>query len=152
LKNYNPFQNLDLTVPDAYREDINRYSQTQTDALTRISIEHAPFPRYVDAWYLAFCLGARSGKPEKVVKPHRFVHAEIIRESHRIDQIELVAIAWSGDPWIINRPSEVISLANEFAASGLRDLMQILTEGTGTALWNLTDHLSEVLATTSSTP
>jgi hypothetical protein len=143
---YNPFQNLELRIPEVYREDVNRFCQTQPDALVRTSPDDNPFPRYVDLWFLAVCLGARKGRRTPVEKPHRFITGEILsRDPYRIELLELLAISFTGDPWVIDKPSEVIELANELAATGLPELLAMLTSGPAKPVWNLTDALLETV-------
>jgi len=142
---YNPFQNLELRIAEAYREEVNRFCQTQPDALTKTSPDDSPFHRYVDLWFLAVCLGARKGKRTKIDKPHRFITGEIlVNDSWRIELLEFVAISLTDDPWIIDKPREIMDLANELAATGLPDVLSMLTEGGGKPIWNLTDQLLDL--------
>lgn len=139
---YNPFQNLELRIPQSYREEVNRFCQTQPDALSKTSPDDSPFQRYVDLWFLAVCLGARKGKRTKIDKPHRFITGEIlVRDPWRIELLEMLAISLTDNPWIIEKPGDVIDLANELAATGLPDVLSMLTDGGGKPLWNLTDRL-----------
>lgn len=143
---YNPFQSQELRIPEAYREEVNRYCQSQTDALARTTPDESPFQRYVDLWFLAVCLGARKGKRTKVEKPHRFIMGEILsKDPHRIELLELIAISFSGDPWIIDKPVSVIELANELAATGLPEVLGLLGDGSAKPIWNLTDGLLELV-------
>ena len=142
---YNPFQNLELRIPEAYREEVDRYCQTQPAGGARPSPDESPFPRIVDLWFVAVCLGAREGRPVPVEKPHRFITGEILsRDAYRIDIIELAAIAVSGDPWIIDKPAMVMDLANSLAAAALPKLLELLSTGNAKPIWNLTDNLLEL--------
>lgn len=142
---YNPFQNLELRIPEAYREEVNRFCQTQPDVLTKTSPDDSPFQRYVDLWFLAVCLGARKGKRTKIDKPHRFITGEIlVRDPWRIELLELLAISLTDNPWIIEKPSDVVDLANELAATGLPEVLSMLTDGGGKPVWNLTDRLLDL--------
>ena len=59
---YNPFQNLELRIPEAYREEVDRFCQTQPGGGRRPPPDDSPFERQIDIWFLAVCLGARKGK------------------------------------------------------------------------------------------
>ena len=59
---YNPFQTADLRIPESYREEVSRYCQGPTQEGRKTWLGEAPFPRIVDMWFLALCLGAKQGK------------------------------------------------------------------------------------------
>lgn len=142
---YNPFQNLELRIPEAYREEVDRFCQTQPGGGSRPSPDDSPFERQIDIWFLAVCLGARKGKRTEVIKPHRFITGELIsRDPYRVELLELLAISFTKDPWIIEEPSKIIDLANELAATGLPEVIGMLNEGNAKPIWNLTDSLTEI--------
>jgi hypothetical protein len=59
-RDYNPFANLDLHIPVAYRDEVKRFTTTQGgDGDT--SVESSPFVRYVDLWAAAVAVGAQMG-------------------------------------------------------------------------------------------
>ncbi len=143
---YNPFQNLELRVPEAYRFDVDRFCQTQPAGGARPSPDHSPFERQVDFWFLAICLGARKGKRTPLQQPHKFATGEILsRDPYRIELLELLAISFLRDPWAIEEPRKVIDLANELAATGIPELVTMLTDGNAQPIWNLTDQMIELL-------
>ncbi len=143
---YNPFQNLELRIPEAYRTEVDRYCQSQPGGGSRPSPDDSPFPRQVDLWFLAVCVGAIAGRPIPVEKPHRFINGEILsRDPFRIDLLELTAIAVKEDPWIIDKPADVMELANSLAASALPRVLEMLSTGNSKPIWNLTESLLESL-------
>lgn len=142
----NPFQNLELRIPEEMREDVDLFCQTQPSGGTKPSPDDSPFERQLDIWFLAVCLGANAKKRTKLTKHHRFITGEILsRDPYRIELLELLAIAYSNDPWILQRPSEMIEMANEFAASGFQRLFNLLKEGNAKPIWNLTDGLIDLI-------
>ena len=144
---YNPFQNLELRIPESYRDEVNRYCQTQPDALTKASPDDSPFQRYVDFWFVAVCLGARRGIRTKLEKPHKFITGEILsRDPHRIHLLELLAVSFTDNAFIIENPSDVIDIANELAATGIPELLSMLRGGSAKPIWNLSDQLMECFA------
>ena len=141
----NAFQNLELRVPEAYREEIDRFCQTQPGGGAKPSPDDSPFERQVDIWFLAVCIGARKRKRTKLIKPHRFIWGDILsRDPFRIELLELLAISYTNDPWILEKPSEIMDLVNELAATGLPEVIDMLKGGNAKPIWNLTDNLTEL--------
>jgi len=146
----NPFQNLELKIPEIYHEEVDRFCQTQPGGGTRPSPDDSPFERQVDIWFLAVCLGARKGKRTQG-KLRRFIWGDILsRDPFRIELLELVAISYTNDPWILEKPSGIMDLANELAATGLPEVIDMLKGGNAKPIWNLTDNLTELFPLTQS--
>ena len=144
----NPFQNLELRIPEAYRDEVDRFCQTQPGGGTRPPPDDSPFERQIDIWFLAVCIGARKGKRTQI-KSYRFITGELLsRDPYRIESLELLAVSYTDDPWILERPSEIMDLANELAATGLAEIIDMLKDGSAKPIWNLTDNLTELLPTT----
>lgn len=146
----NPFQNLELKIPEFHREEVDRFCQTQPGGGARPSPDDSPFERQIDIWFLAVCVGARKGRRTKIKDKdaHRFMTGEILsRDPYRIELLELLAISHANDPWILERPSEIIELANELAATGLPEVIDMLQSGNAKPIWNLTDSIIELLPT-----
>ena len=147
----NPFQNLELRIPEAYRDEVDRFCQTQPGGGARPSPDDSPFERQIDIWFLAVCIGARKGKRTQLVKPHRFIWGDILsRDPFRIELLELLTISYTNDPWILEKPSEMMDLANELAAAGLPEVVDMLKAGNAKPIWNLTDNLTELFPATQS--
>ena len=147
----NPFQNLELRIPEAYRDEVDRFCQTQPGGGTRPPPDDSPFERQIDIWFLAVCIGARKGKRTQVIKPHRFITGELLsRDPYRIELLELVAVSYTDDPWILEKPSEIMDLANELAATGLAEIIDMLKGGSAKPIWNLTDSLVDLMPARSS--
>jgi len=86
----NPFQNLELRIPEAYRDEVDRFCQTQPGGGTRPPPDDSPFERQIDIWFLAVCIGARKGKRTQLIRPHRFITGELLsRDPYRIESLEL---------------------------------------------------------------
>jgi len=147
----NPFQNLELRIPEAYRDEVDRFCQTQPGGGTRPPPDDSPFERQIDIWFLAVCIGARKGKRTQVIKPHRFITGELLsRDPYRIESLELLAVSYTDDPWILEKSSEIIDLANELAATGLAEIIDMLKGGSAKPIWNLTDSLVDLMPARSS--
>lgn len=141
----NPFQNLELRIPEAYRDKVDRFCQTQPGGGAKPSPDDSPFERHIDIWFLALCIGARRGKRTQIIKPHRFITGELLsRDPYRIELLELLAVSYTNDPWILEKPSEIMDLANELAATGLPEVIDMLEGGNAKPIWNLTDSLTDL--------
>ena len=146
MQYYNPFSNLELRIPEIYKDKIDSYCQTQPSGGRRPSPDDSPFKRQVDFWFLAVCLGAKRGSRTNNQKWHKFITGEILsREPERIVLLELLAISVTNDPWIVGKPNEVIQLANELAATGIPEVISMLERGNSKSIWNLTDNILELV-------
>ena len=141
---YNPFQTAELRIPESLREDVSRYCQGPTQEGRKTGLGQAPFPRMVDMWFLALCLGAKNRKREDLggVKMHKFMDGTVLgSDPWRIDALMLLAITLTGDTTIVAEPARIINLANEYAAGGLPDVIDMLKDGDADAIYNLSDNL-----------
>jgi hypothetical protein len=147
---YNPFASGELVYPSAYRGQVDLFSQTQAGGGVKPSPDDSPFPRVVDLWFLALCLGVRGRKRVKVDSPHKFITGDILnRDPWRIELLEFIAISESGSGDSVGQPNDTIALANEYAAGGMPELFDMLTSGPGKPLWNLTDSFVEEIGASS---
>ena len=145
---YNPFQMADLRIPESYREEVSRYCQGPTQEGRKTGLGEAPFPRMVDMWFLALCLGAKQGKKEDLsgLKMHKFMDGTVLSsDPWRIDALMLLAIALTDNTEIVAEPGKIINLANEYAAAGLPDVIDMLKDGDADAIYNLSDNLEAVI-------
>lgn len=148
-RDFNPFANLDLHFPAAYREDVKRFTTSQGgDGDT--SIESTPFVRYVDLWAAAAAVGAQEGnfvnldgKDEK----HRFITGSVLQgELDRIEFLFLLAISHTGDPFVVKDPRQVLDIAEAYVAGGLPIVMEWLDGGgVQSPILNLTKKLMKFL-------
>ncbi len=145
---YNPFQNLELKIPKAYNEMFQDYCQTQPAGGAKPSAEDSPFERQIDMWFLAICLGAqKDGDLSPINDPRKFITGEMLSsDPQRVDLLQLLAISYTQDPWIIDSPKNVMALANDLAAAGLPELIEMLKDGNAKPIWNLTDRIMDLLS------
>ena len=119
LAGYNPFANIDLHVPNAYRELVTEL-QTNDDSGDEQDI--APFRRMVDVWFYAMCLGVKNEICTQLPADsyHRFHTGQVLQNNMTIIEFLLCnAIAHTGDPFIIEDAREVIAIADGYVAGGL---------------------------------
>jgi hypothetical protein len=139
---YNPFQGKDLKFPKKYKDKVEGYCQTRPSGGKKPSIEESPFRRQVDLWYLAICIGVCNDKKKSDVQSYRFITGEVLANNpEKIENLELIAIANSHDPYIIGRPNDLVELMNDYAAAGIEILFNVLNSGSSRPLWNLCDYL-----------
>jgi len=147
-RDYNPFANLDLHIPAAYREEVKRFTTTQGgDGDT--SVEWSPFVRYVDLWAAAVAVGAEMGVyvtlDDKDSK-HRFIQGSVLQgDLTRIEFLQLLAIGHTGDPYVVKDSRKVIEIAEAYAAGGLPVLMEWMSGGVQTPMVGLTKQLIRFL-------
>ncbi len=154
-RDYNPFANLDLHIPSVYRDEVKRYTTTQGgDGDT--SVESSPFMRYVDLWAAAVAVGAQVGAHvslgERDAK-HRFIQGSVLQgDLTRIEFLQLLAIGYTRDPYVVKNSRKVIEIAEAYAAGGLPILMEWLDGGVQTPMASLTKQLIRFLNESSPPP
>jgi hypothetical protein len=135
---YNPFQAMELRLPSSYRDEISRYCQGATQDGRGTGLGDAPFPRIVDMWFLALCLAARAGKKETDLpadKTYKFMEGTVLSsDPWRIDMLMMLAVSMTGETEIVAQPRQVINLANQLAAAGMPDVIDMLRKGDSFAI------------------
>ncbi len=151
LKDYNPFTQLELRLPDAYRDEVTKYSRTFADTGSSSKAEDSPFERYVDLWMASICVAVAEGREVVVptaTKTWRFEYGSRLQgQTAWIDLLQLLAITHFQDPLVVADARKVIDLANVFAATGLPVVLQMLTDGHDRPLWNLSMRMMELILT-----
>jgi hypothetical protein len=151
LKDYNPFTQLELRLPDAFRDEVAKYSRTFTDTGSSSKAEDSPFERYVDLWMASICVAVAEGREVEVptaTRTWRFEYGSRLQgQTSWIDLLQLLAIAHFQNPLVVADARKVIDLANAFAATGLPVVLQMLTDGHDRPLWNLSMRMMELVLT-----
>ena len=147
-RDYNPFANLDLHIPVAFRDHVKRYTTTQGgDGDT--SMESTPFKRYVDLWAAAVAVGAQEGvflSIDDKDSRHRFIQGSVLQgDLARIEFLQLLAIGHTGDPYVVKDSRKVVEIADAYAAGGLPILVKWLEDGIQTPMVSLTKNLIRFL-------
>ncbi len=150
-RDFNPFAPLSIHIPGAYREDLNLYSTTfATTGGRRKSIEEAPFTRYIDFWLLAAAVGAsqRQFMPFDAADRYDFITGVVFqRDLAAIEFLLLIAIAHTGDPFVVADPRKVLNIAEGYAAGGIPLVKDMMEAGHLPALQNLARGLVKMLST-----
>lgn len=150
MSGYNPFINIDLRFPTAFFEDVKRYCQTRPEG-GRADPTQSPFPRYVDFWFLAVCVGAAQSTklPDEPAGGWRgFITGSegLGSDGWRIDLLELLAIAAKDDAAVVGEPREVLDVANRYAAAGVPQVLEWLKSGQSDPIDNVLDRLRQRFA------
>ena len=144
----NPFAGLDVMVPEDYRKHFDSYVQRREGKAARP--EHQPFARNVDMWFAAICIAVRKGlKPQGATgKSYKAAEGVVIgSDEWRPIALTLLAIAEADDASIVDRPGEMLRIANGYAVAGLPELLEILeTRGGDTALDYLSESIEKMLS------
>lgn len=137
-------QNQDLRIPSSELENVRRFTMTRKGEDGARDPDQRPFGRYVDLWWAALCIGAQENRRTKATEWHTFVRAGEVLPSNpwRIFHLQLLGLGFTGSTEILRRPGELISLANELAATGLPMLIEEMV-GKGIPIWAVTDFLRD---------
>ncbi len=147
MSTYNPFINIDLRLPNAFFEEVKRYCQTRPEG-GKADPTQSPFPRYVDFWFLAVCVGsAQTTKlPDEPAGGWRgFITGSegLGSDGWRVDLLELLAIAAKDDAAIVGEPRQVLDVANRYAAAGVPQVLEWLKSGQSDPIDNVLDRLRQ---------
>lgn len=135
----NPYVNLQLRIPEREWEAVRRFTTTfRPEGGSGPDIDQSPFNRYVDLWWAALIVGIREGRRSTPSEWHDFTPAVVFNQDPwRIRQLELLALAEVGNTDVLDDPGKVISIANEYAASGIGILIDQMT-GQTEPIWAAT--------------
>ena len=137
----NPFAGADIMVPDECREHFDAFVQKKEGKAAQPV--HQPFGRNIDMWFFAICLAVKKGLRPATYSGKTYKAAEGVvlnSDSWRPTVLSLLAIGETNDVSVVERPGDMLRIANGYALAGLPELLSLLAERDGdTAL----DYLSE---------
>ena len=141
----NPYVNIQLKIPEHEWEAVRRFTTTfRSEDGQKPDIDRSPFDRYVDLWWAALCLGVREAKRTTPPRWHDFITGSVLNQDPwRIRHLELIALAEEG-PTVLEDPGKVISIANEYACTGIGKLIDAMT-GQYEPIWTLTSLLRSLV-------
>ena len=142
---YNPFQGMDISVPEEYRDTFARYCRTGG----RSNIDDSPFPRMVDLWFLSICIAVRLDmEPVDIGKSvtYKIIEGSIFgNDPLRIHALMLIAIKKVGNIQIVSKPRQVMALANGLSVAGLPKVVEMLKDGDAEPIWNISDAIDYLI-------
>ena len=143
----NPFAGADIMIPDEYREHFDSYVQKKEGKAAQPV--HQPFARNIDMWFFAICLAVKKGLKAEPHSGKSYKAAEGVvlnSDPWRPTALTLLAIGDTEDITIVDRPGDMLRIANGYALAGLPALLTVLNEREGdTALDYLSETVEELL-------
>ncbi len=137
-------QNQYLRFPLKHYENVRNFTMTKHSERAK-NRDNIPFDRYVDIWWLAMCIGVQEGRRTTFEKSnwHQFGLAGELLPSNpwRIFQLKLLAVGITGNTEVLLKPGQLISIANEYAATGFPILIDVLL-GSKVPIWAMTDFIT----------
>ena len=144
----NLFAGQNIYLPNELKEYFHRLCQTRVEGY-RNRLEDSPFPRMVDLWFAGFCLAAKKNLAPSHVEPKQSYNAiegnVFGSDNYRSDMMVLFCISKTGNLDIITEPSKMLRLVNEYAISGVKEIIGVYESSRGDeALDLLCDYFSEL--------
>ena len=145
----NPFRNMTVRCLKTQQSDYDEYCQ----AGQKSRPDRSPFPRKVDLWFAGLSLAARKKLvgPAELEKLKKNEMADIISgdifntDGWQAQAIMLIAIAVEGNLEVVLNPRRMMDIANVLAAAGVPHIVRMLSEGSESPIWNLSDALEKLL-------
>lgn len=134
-------------MTDAFRSDRVAYSESVSSIYETLredsgSVEVSPFKTFKDVFMFSVFLGFKKGVRQKLPPgPKKTIRLEVFTREDQ-DLLRAVALAEAGSPEILRSLSEVITIVEEYAHSGIYDVQTELLEKGGKTLWNLIEMVS----------
>ena len=143
----NPFAGSDIMIPDEYREHFDAFVQKKEGRAAQPI--HQPFGRNVDMWFFAICLAVKKGLTPATYSGKMYKAAEGVvlnSDPWRPTALTLLAIGETNDVSVVERPGDMLRIANGYALAGLPQLLTLLGERNGdTALDFISESVEELL-------
>ena len=145
---YNPFANIELRVPTHRHQTMRELSRSMGgDDPGNVTADRVPFDRMVDVWLLSAALGAARGVKVTTgtggVEVEKFVTGQVLqRDPDIVAFLMNLAVADSGDPYIVSDPRKMIDIAEQYAAAGIDDLAEMSDAGESGPTINLLTELT----------
>ena len=148
-------ESIELKVPVNVKSQFDNFVKRGQGSKDK-DLEISPFNTMLELWFLSVCIGARNNEQFNTtnINTTTFIRGNIfvgndsngLSRKWMIEILEAIAIATENTHEIINDPKDVIRIANNFAAGGIADTLQML-EGEGFALANLHQNILPLLET-----
>jgi hypothetical protein len=130
---YNPFASQEIKVSPAFHELLQDLVKRGSSDVEGNGSSSAPFKRMVDAWLVAVSLGASIGidPPEFSDKDTvKFMQGNVLeKDLGAIEYLMALAIAESGDPYIVENPKKMMDIAKGFGELGFPKLKELTESG-----------------------
>ena len=125
----NVFGGHNIYIPSDLREFFARYSQTRAEG-SKNKVEDSPFPRMVDLWFLGLGIAAHrklSPISQERKESYNAIEGNVFgNDNFRSDAIGLFCVSKTGGIHCIDKPAEMLRLANSYALAGVYNIVQEL--------------------------
>jgi dnd system-associated protein 4 len=118
--------NIDDAVMDIYRELTDNESK-----------EQAPFSTYRDLFLLAACVGLQNNQRTPLSAGRKTTIRKEVFGDEGLAILKAIAIASTGDVVVLSNLGDVLTIAEEYANSGIHEIKASLLDERGRPLWNL---------------
>lgn len=131
---------IDASLDDLYNELAGREGDAPGTAR---DVEAAPFSTKKDVFIFAACLGHQLGQRTPLPDGKKVTIRRDVLKPDDVAVLQALALADTGDVRVLERFEDVLTVAEEFAQTGIRELHQTLVSQGGKALWNLVDLVQD---------
>lgn len=101
----------------------------------------SPFPSMKDLFMWAACLGARRGIRRPLSSKVTVFRWGQFDSDRDVPLLQAIALKAKKDPQVISNQNEVLTIAEEYANAGMRQLLDKIEARAGQPLWNLLDFV-----------
>lgn len=147
---FNPFMNQDVYVSKAFHQTLQDLSRKGSGDGEGSGVSGAPFKRMVDGWLLAVAIGASMdiAAPEiSEVESVKVIAGSVLQKDiGAIEFLMSLAIAETGDPYVVDDPRKMMKIAQGFAELGFPRLIEMAKQGHLGATENLARALVQDLS------
>ena len=130
----NLFAGQNIMLPNEMKEHFHRLCQTRVDGYTN-RLEDSPFPRMVDLWFAGFCLAAKKNLAPAQISPklsYNAIEGNVFgSDNYRSDMMVLFCVSKTGSIEIITEPAKMLRLVNEYAVTGLKEIISVSQNSRG---------------------
>ena len=144
-QSYNPFSNMMVRRLKTQQSDYDEYCQ----AGQKSRPDRSPFPRQVDLWFAGLSLAVRKKLEPIDLQPKDtadIISGDIFNtDGWQTQAIMLIAIAVESNLEVALNPRRMMDIANGLAAAGVPHIVKMLSEGSDSPIWNLSDAFEKLL-------
>lgn len=130
----NVFSGQNISLPTELRDHVHRLCQTRVDGFNN-RLEDSPFPRMVDFWFAGFCLAVAKNLPPSSISPknsYNAIEGNVFgSDNYRSDMMVLFCISRTGSLDIITEPARMLRFVNEYAVTGMNEIIGICEKSKG---------------------
>jgi dnd system-associated protein 4 len=123
--------NIDDAVMDIYRELTDNESK-----------EQAPFSTYRDLFLLAACVGLQNNRRTPLSSGRKTTIRKEVFGDEGLAILKAIAIVSTSDVTVLTNLRDVLTIAEEYANSGIYEVKARLLDERGRPLWNLVSILN----------